>query len=74
MIKPNISIAKPALANVGPIQFVRQAIEELKKVSWPTRTQTVKLTLVVIAVSVAVGLYIGALDFLFTKLIELLVK
>lgn len=74
MDKQQFSIAKPALANVGPIQFIRQAIEELKKVSWPTRTQTIKLTLIVIAVSVAVGLYIGALDFLFTKLIELVIK
>jgi len=74
MDKQQFSIAKPSLENVGPIQFIRQSIEELKKVNWPTRTQTLKLTLIVIAVSVAVGLYIGVLDFLFTKLIELVIK
>ncbi|MCH7951122.1 preprotein translocase subunit SecE [Patescibacteria group bacterium] len=70
MKKPDFSIAKPALENVGPIQFVRQAVDELKKVSWPTRAETLKLTLVVLAVSVAVGAYIGGLDFIYTKLIE----
>ncbi len=68
------TIAKPSIQNIGPVQFIRQAVEELKKVSWPTQSQTLKLTLVVIAVSVSVGLYIGALDFLFTKLIELFIR
>lgn len=74
MKKPEFSIAKPSLENVGPIQFIRQSIVELKKVSWPTRNETVKLTLVVIAVSVIVGTYIGALDFIYTKLIAITVR
>ncbi|OGY17714.1 MAG: preprotein translocase subunit SecE [Candidatus Chisholmbacteria bacterium RIFCSPHIGHO2_12_FULL_49_9] len=74
MDRQQFSIAKPSLGNTSPIQFIRQSIEELKKVSWPTRTETAKLTLIVIAVSVAVGLYIGALDFLFTKLVELIIQ
>jgi preprotein translocase subunit SecE len=74
MKKPEFSIAKPALENVGPIQFIRQSAEELKKVTWPTRKETVKLTLVVLVVSTLVGAYIGGLDFLYTKFIELIVK
>ena len=37
---------------------------ELKKVAWPTREMVVRLTAIVIAVSVAVGAYIAILDLL----------
>lgn len=71
MKRPEISIAKPSISNAGPIQFIRQSAEELRKVSWPTRAETLKLTLIVIAVSAAIGAYIGGLDFLYTKIVEL---
>jgi len=41
---------------------------ELKKVTWPTRAETVKLTVAVIIISVAVGLFVGGLDILFVKI------
>lgn len=50
------------LPNVGPVQFIREVITELKKVSWPTREETIKLTGLVIVISVIVGLFIGGLD------------
>lgn len=59
---------KPALPNIPPVQFVREVMAELKKVTWPTRQETVKLTIVVIAVSVIVGIFIGIIDASFLKL------
>lgn len=58
----------------SPITFVRQVRTELAKVVWPTRAETIKLTVVVIAVSVGIGLFIGALDIMFVKMTELLIK
>jgi preprotein translocase subunit SecE len=46
---------------------------ELSKVTWPKRQEVVRLTLVVFAISLIVALYIGGLDYLFTKLLELVV-
>ena len=43
-------------------RFIDEAWSELKKVSWPTRDQVRNLTVLVIAVSFAVGLYITVLD------------
>lgn len=57
-----------------PQQFLKESLTELKKVVWPTRQQAVKLTLIVIGVSIFAGLMIGGLDFLFTNLIGLIVK
>ena len=57
-----------------PIQFLKEVQAELSKVAWPSKPQAIRLTLIVIGVSVAVALFIGGVDFLFTKLIALLVK
>ena len=48
-------------------RFIDEAWSELKKVSWPTRVQTRNLTLLVFVVSLAVGLYITVLDFVFSQ-------
>ena len=42
--------------------YMSEAWSELKKVAWPTRQTVVNLTLIVIAVSIAVGAYIAVLD------------
>ena len=55
------------------IKYFKEVREELTKVSWPTRQQTIQKTILVITVSVVVGIYIGALDFLFTTLSKLLI-
>jgi len=54
--------------------FTRDIIEELKKVTWPTRNQTVRLTVVVIGISLIIGVYIGIIDILLTKGLEILTK
>lgn len=46
--------------------------EELKKVSWPSKKDTFRLTAVVIIISLIVGAYIGIIDVLFAKILELL--
>ena len=58
----------------SPITFLKEARTELAKVVWPKRNETVKLTAVVIGVSVGVGVFIGLLDIIFTKFAELLLK
>lgn len=70
METPSIS-KMPAVA---PIQFVKEVINELKKVTWPTREETIKLTAVVIVLSIIVGAFIGGLDVLFIKITSLLFK
>jgi preprotein translocase subunit SecE len=54
-------------------RFINEAWSELKKVSWPTREQVRNLTVLVFVVSFAVGIYITALDFVFSQLIGRLV-
>ncbi len=51
---------------MGLKQYINETKAELKHVSWPTRNQTVVYTILVIAISVAVSLYLGAFDYIFT--------
>lgn len=50
------------------IAFLKETREELGKVVWPSRDQTIKLTLMVIIVTVIAGLFIGALDYILSQL------
>jgi preprotein translocase subunit SecE len=53
-------------------RFLDEAWSELKKVSWPTREQTRNLTVLVFAVSLAVGVYITLFDLVFGEAVRLL--
>lgn len=55
------------------IRYFYEAKEELEKVSWPSRKETLISTLIVVAVSVATAVFLGALDFGLNKALELLV-
>jgi preprotein translocase subunit SecE len=49
----------------------RETIGELRKVNWPTTKEAWRLTKIVILVILAMGLILGGLDFVFTKLMGL---
>ena len=55
-------------------QFGNGIIEELKKVTWPTKEETLRLTVIVIGISLIIGVYIGIIDVLLTKGLEMLAK
>jgi preprotein translocase SecE subunit len=50
-------------------RWAEDIISELRKVTWPTRQETVNLTIVVIVVAVAIGLLLGGIDMLFNWII-----
>lgn len=54
--------------------FLKGSIEEFSKVTWPTRKETIRLTITVLLVSIVMGLFIGGLDFTFTNLMNTLLK
>lgn len=53
--------------------FLSEVKNELAKVVWPTRTETVKYTLTVILFSIGVALILGVFDYGLLKLFETLV-
>lgn len=50
--------------------FYNDSMSEIRKVIWPSREQTINLTLLVIAVSVVIGGVLGGLDYALLQLFE----
>lgn len=55
-------------------QYLQESQAELRKVAWPNKKTLVRLTVTVIVVTLAVGVYLGALDYLFNKALGLIIK
>ena len=53
--------------------YVKSSVEEMKKVTWPTKKETYNYTVMVIAVSLLTALFLGALDYIFNLGLENLV-
>ena len=51
-------------------QWFRDVMSELRKVTWPTRQETINLTIVVLVVAAALGIFLGGLDYVFNWIIE----
>ncbi len=50
--------------------FFKEVWVEMKRVSWLSRKDIIKYTLIVLAVTIAVALFLGGLDFIFTEIIK----
>lgn len=57
----------------GFIEYIKAVRAELTHVSWPSRSQAILYTLLVIAISVVVAFVLGGFDFLFTLGLEKLI-
>lgn len=48
------------------VRYFRETWFELKKVSWPTRTEAVNLTIIVVVVTTFLSIVLGLMDWLFS--------
>ncbi len=59
---------------MNPIAFLQEVKVELEKVVWPGRKQIIELTVLVIAISLIIGIYVGGLDLMFTSIVNTILK
>ena len=64
--------SKNIFQNTG--SFFREVKIEMKKVTWPTRGDTVKNTGAVIGISFIVAVFLGGLDLVFTKALNIFIR
>ena len=57
-----------------PLQYLQEVRAELKRVVWPGREQVARLTANVIVLSVIFGVFLGALDYVFTSITQAVLK
>ncbi|HSX39917.1 MAG TPA: preprotein translocase subunit SecE [Candidatus Saccharimonadales bacterium] len=56
------------------INFFRGSYEELKRVQWPSKNETARLTGYVIGVSLGLGLFVSTADYVFKNALGLIIK
>ena len=69
-----LSVKKePNLFDKG-VQFLREVKVELKKVSWPSRKQTIGSTVVVVILAMIISLFLGVVDMGLSGLIRVILN
>ncbi len=56
------------------VKFIKETRAELRKVTWPTRQEALNLTAIVVAVTAAMAVILGVVDYLFSKLFGLIIR
>lgn len=56
------------------VQFLREVKVELRKVTWPSRKQTIGSTAVVIVLVMIIALFLGMIDITLSKVVQLMLK
>lgn len=50
--------------------FFKEVWVEMKRVSWLSRKEVLRYTLIILAVTIVVAAFLGGLDFIFTSIIK----
>lgn len=53
--------------------FLQESRQELKRVNWPSRQETIRYTLFVIGISILVAAFLGVFDFIFLRVLEAII-
>ena len=56
------------------VKYFRETRGEIRKVTWPTPQESRRLTAIVLGVTTVMSLFLGILDFIFSNMIQELVK
>ena len=54
-------------------RYFRETRGEIRKVTWPTRQESQRLTAIVLGVTAMMALFLGLLDFIFSNAVQSLV-
>lgn len=64
---------KPVVKKPNKIQkWWNETVGELRKVTWPTKEEAIKMTKIVVVVVLATAVFLGVVDFVFSRLIGLM--
>ncbi|OGL02508.1 MAG: preprotein translocase subunit SecE [Candidatus Rokubacteria bacterium RIFCSPLOWO2_02_FULL_73_56] len=55
-------------------EFCKEVIVEFRRVTWPSRAELANSTVVVIAVTVVIALFLGGVDILLARVVERILR
>jgi len=60
-------VSKNRFGNIS--RSIKEIYAELGRVTWPTKEETTRLSIIVVAISIVIGLFLGVIDLAFSKII-----
>ena len=60
-------VSKNRFGNIS--RSVKEIYAELGRVTWPTKEETIRLSIIVVSISIVIGLFLGVIDMAFSKII-----
>lgn len=58
----------------SPVAFIKQSYQELRQVTYPSKDDVIRLTVVVLIISAVVGVYIGGIDYILTEVTKVILQ
>jgi len=56
------------------MRYLKEVRAEMSKVTWPTRDEAIRLTLIVLAVTILMAFFLGGVDWVFDQIFKLIVS
>jgi len=60
-------VSKNRFGNIS--RSIKEIYAELGRVTWPTKEETTRLSIIVVSISIVIGLFLGVIDMAFSKII-----
>jgi preprotein translocase subunit SecE len=60
---PTRAVRQTKRERVGPVQYLREVRDEMRKVAWPTRPEVVRYSIIVTVCVIVYMLYVGVIDY-----------
>tara|TARA_B100001765_G_scaffold185306_1_gene129866 strand:- start:81 stop:314 length:234 start_codon:yes stop_codon:yes gene_type:complete len=60
-------VSKNRFGNIS--RSIKEIYAELGRVTWPTKEETTRLSIIVVSISVVIGLFLGVIDLAFSRII-----
>ncbi|MBM04778.1 MAG: preprotein translocase subunit SecE [Chloroflexi bacterium] len=67
-------VSSQASKRVFSLSIIGDVIAELNRVTWPTREETTRLSIMVITVAVIVGIFLGVIDLGFSSIFNFILN
>lgn len=68
-------MAEKSVGHTNPaIRYLQEVRGELRKVTWPTREESWRLTGVVLVVTIAFAIFLWVFDYFFSSSVEILIR
>jgi preprotein translocase subunit SecE len=60
---PTRAVRQAKKERVGPVQYLREVRDEMRKVAWPTRPEVIRYSIIVTVCVVFYMIYVGLIDY-----------